>query len=110
VLDLTYERCDQENVIEQLKNGVSGLGMPTASANANAAFLRCARLAANLKSWLALLVLPTETIRWQWKRFRLAFVYVAVEVIRHARQIVLRILGGSRFHDRFQVGLQKLQT
>lgn len=110
VVDLTYERCDQENVIEQLKNGVSGLGMPTASAIANAAFLRCARLAANLKSWLALLVLPAETIRWQWKRFRLAFVYVAVEVIRHARQVILRILGSSRFHDRFQVGLQKLQT
>jgi len=110
VVDLTYERCDQENVIEQLKNGVSGLSMPTASAPANAAFLRCARLAANLKAWLSLLALPAETRRWHWKRFRLAFVYVAVEVIRHARQVTLRILGSSRFHDRFQVGLQKLQT
>jgi hypothetical protein len=110
VIDLTYQRCDQENVIEQLKNGVSGLGMPTANANANQAFLRCARLASNLKSWLSLLALPPETLRWHWKRFRLAFVYVAVEVIRHARQVTLRILGSSRFHDRFLTGLQKLQT
>ena len=30
-------------IIEQLKNGVSAFRMPTASAVANAAFLRCAR-------------------------------------------------------------------
>lgn len=99
VLDITYQRCDQENIIEQLKNGSSAVRMPTGTLLANAAFNSIGRLAHNLKSWLALLVLPAETLRWQWKRFRQAFVYVAATVVRHARQTHVR-LGLSHRHHR----------
>jgi len=75
VVDLTYQRCDQENVIEQLQHGVAGMRMPTGGLLSNAAFLTCARMAHNLKAWRAQLAWPRETMRWQWKRFRHAFVY-----------------------------------
>lgn len=98
VLDLTYHRCDQENLIEQLGNGIAGMRMPTGDFLANAAFLCCARLAHNLKSWLGQMVLPAETVRWEWKRFRLAFVYFAVQVVRHARQLLVRLSPAHRHH------------
>ena len=50
-----YRRCDQENVIEQLQGGIAAMRMPTGGFLANHAFLVCARLAHNLKSWLAML-------------------------------------------------------
>ena len=50
VLDLTYRRCDQENLIEQLQNGLAGMRMPTGELLSNAAFLCCARLAHNLSA------------------------------------------------------------
>jgi hypothetical protein len=95
-VDLTYQRCDQENVIEQLQHGIAGMRMPTGGLLSNAAFLTCARLAHNLKAWLAQLALPRETMRWAWKRFRHAFVYVAARVLRQSRQIHVRIAASHR--------------
>ena len=95
-MDLTYQRCDQENLIEQLQHGVAGMRMPTGDLLSNAAFLTCARLAHNLKAWLAQLALPQETMRWEWKRFRHAFVYVSARVLHHARQIQVRLAGSHR--------------
>ncbi len=96
VVDLTYQRCDQENVIEQLQHGIAGMRMPTGGLLSNAAFLTCARLAHNLKAWLAQLALPLETMRWEWKRFRHAFVYVAARVLRKSRQIHVQIATSHR--------------
>lgn len=96
VVDLTYQRCDQENIIEQLQHGIAGMRMPTGELLSNAAFLTSARLAHNLKAWLAQLVLPRETMRWEWKRFRHAFVYVAARVLRQSRQIHVRIAASHR--------------
>lgn len=96
VVDLTYRRCDQENVIEQLQHGVAGMRMPTGGLLSNAAFLTCARLAHNLKAWLAQLALPRETMRWEWKRFRHAFVYVSARILRQSRQIHVQIAASHR--------------
>jgi hypothetical protein len=97
VMDLTYQRCDQENLIEQLQNGVAALRMPTGGMLSNAAFMTCARLAHNLKPWLAQLALPLETLRWEWKRFRRSFVYCAARVVYTARQIHVRFADSHRF-------------
>jgi hypothetical protein len=99
VMDLTYQRCDQENLIEQLQNGVAALRMPTGGMLSNTAFGTCARLAHNLKPWLAQLALPLETMRWEWKRFRQAFVYCAARVVHTARQVHVRFADSHRFAD-----------
>jgi hypothetical protein len=106
----TYRRCDQENVIEQLQAGVAAMRMPTGGLLANHAFLVCARLAHNLKAWLAMLALPTEVMRWEWKRFRKAFVYIAARVVLTARMHVLRLSGSHRFAEDIRLGIVRLQT
>jgi len=97
VMDLTYQRCDQENLIEQLQSGVTAMRMPTGGLLSNAAFMTCARLAPNLKPWLAQIALPRETMRWEWKRFRRAFVYCAARVVHTARQVHVRFADSHRF-------------
>lgn len=110
VTRMTYRRCDQENVIEQLQHGVSAMRMPSGSFVANAAFLVCARLAFNLKAWLGMLALPQETMRWEWKRFRQAFVYLAVRVVHKARQVIVRIADSNRFAQQVRAGIVQLQV
>jgi hypothetical protein len=109
-VDLTYQRCDQENVIEQLQHGIAGMRMPTGGLLSNAAFLTCARLAHNLKAWLAQLALPRETMRWEWKRFRHAFVYVAARILRQSRQIHVRIAASHRTAAALVQAHVRLQT
>jgi hypothetical protein len=110
VIDLTYQRCDQENVIEQLQHGIAGMRMPTGGLLSNAAFLTCARLAHNLKAWLAQLALPRETMRWEWKRFRHAFVYVAARVLRQSRQIQVRLARSHRMTPAILLAHARLQS
>jgi hypothetical protein len=97
LLRFAYGRCNQENTIEQLKNGLSALRMPTGELVANGAFMMAALLAWNLRAWLSLLVLPAETLSWEWKRFRHAFVYVAAKIVRGARVAVARLASCHRF-------------
>jgi hypothetical protein len=97
VIDVTYQRCDQENLIEQMGSGLAMWRMPVAEFHGNSAWLEIGRLAWNLAKWVALLALAPEVIRWEWKRFRLAFVYLAAEVITRARQTWLRFPRSHRF-------------
>jgi len=53
------DRCNQENHIEQLKNGVAALHAPLDSLDSNWAYMAIAALAWSLKAWMALL-LPND--------------------------------------------------
>jgi hypothetical protein len=97
VVEFAYGRCDQENVIEQLRNGIAAMRMPTGELVANSAFMLAAELAWNLRAWVSLLGLGEETLRWEWKRFRQGFVYVAAEVVKHARSAWVRLSGSHRY-------------
>jgi|GEM_PF-788318 len=110
VVDLTYRRCDQEKVIEQLQNGIAAMRMPTGELLSNAAYLTCARLAHNLKSWVSQLLLPAEVVRWGWKRFRNAYVIVAARIILHARQVHLRMAESHRFVEEILEAHARLPT
>lgn len=109
VIDVTYQRCDQENVIEGLGSGVAAWRMPVAEMRGNAAWLEIARLAWNLFKWTAHVALPNEVSRWEWKRYRRAFVDFAVQVVYIARQTRVRILGMNRFTRELARGLHALQ-
>ncbi len=56
IVGLANGRCDQENVIEQLKNGVNAMRMPVNDLVSNWAYMVMAALAWNLKAWYGLLV------------------------------------------------------
>lgn len=108
VVDLTYERCDQENLVEQMGSGIAGWRMPVREFAGNCAWLEIARLAWNLGKWIAMLALPDEVVRWEWKRFRQAFVYVAAEVVKRSRQTWVRFSDAHRFLDLIQLAHQRL--
>jgi hypothetical protein len=97
VIDETYLRCDQENVIEQLGSGLAMWRTPVKEFVGNEAWLEIARLAWNFRTWIAQLHLPDEVVRWEWKRFRQAFVFLAAQVVHRARQVWLRFAGSHRF-------------
>ena len=110
IVDLTYQRCDQENVIEQLGTGIAGWRMPVAEFVGNAAWLQIARLAWNLGKWIAQLALPAEVVRWEWKRFRRHFVYLAAKVVRLGRRIVVRLDGSHRMLPELLAAHARLQV
>ena len=99
VIDLTYERCDQENLIEQMGSGLAAWRMPVAEFDGNSAWLEIARLAWNMAKWIAQLALPPEVVRWEWKRLRLHYVLVAAQALKRARQLWLRLLGPRSLID-----------
>jgi len=109
VLCFAYGRCDQENIVEQAKNGIAALRMPTGDLLANAAFLMAGQLAWCLRAWLSLLALPRETSRWEWKWFRQAFVYVAARITQSARQAKVYLAGCHRFVEHLVIASQRLQ-
>jgi hypothetical protein len=101
---LANQRCNQENLIAQLKNGVQAMRMPVDDQNSNWAYMVMASLAWTLKAWFAL-VLP-EAGRWgqryaedkqavlhmEFKTFLNAFMRIPCQVIRTGRQIVFRLM------------------
>jgi hypothetical protein len=102
---LAHDRCHQENLIEQLSNGVRALRAPVDSLVANWAYMVMTSLAWNLKAWAAL-ALPERPGRWQerhraekqgvlkmeFKKFLNAFIRLPCQIVRTARRIVYRIL------------------
>jgi hypothetical protein len=110
VVDITYQRCDQENVIEQFGTGIAGWRMPVAEFMGNSAWLQIARLAWNLGKWIAQLALPSEVVRWEWKRFRRNFVYIAAKVLKEGRSLVVRLAGSHRFLPDILTAHARLQT
>jgi hypothetical protein len=110
VIDATYQRCDQENIVEQLGSGVAAWRMPVAEFAGNCAWLEIARLAWNLGKWIAQLALPAEVVRWKWKRFRHAFVTVPAKVVKRSQQIWIQFAGSHRFVNDLVSAHTRLQT
>lgn len=108
VIDQTYMRCDQENVIEQMGSGLAAWRMPVAEFDGNAAWLEIGRLAWNIAKWIAQLVLPDEVTRWEWKRFRLHYVFVPAQVVKRARQLWVRLMGSSSLTIPLQLAFDTL--
>jgi len=91
------DRCNQENLIEQLKNGLKALCMPVSDLVSNWAYMVMASLAWTLKAWFALLVRQWERrealFKMEFRTFLNAIVRVPTQVVRTGRRIVYRILG-----------------
>lgn len=98
------ERCDQENVIEQLKNGVEALRVPLYDLVSNWAYMVMAALAWNIKSWFAMMMhLKSDRrmyIRMEFRRFLNSIILIPCRVVRRARSITIRLLGYQPTLDR----------
>jgi hypothetical protein len=105
--DIVFEanqRCNQERLIEELKNQVHAMRMPVDNLHSNWAYMLMASLAHSLSIWCRLL-LP-ETGRWakkrheekravlrmSFRRFVARFVQIPAQIIRSARRTIHRVL------------------
>jgi hypothetical protein len=118
---LANARCNQENLIEQLKNGVHALRMPVGTLVSNWAYMVMASLAWTLKAWFALL-LP-EDGRWgeqyaadkrtvltmEFRTFQQAFIAMPCQIVRAGRRIVYRLLAWNPWQRVFLRGVEALR-
>jgi hypothetical protein len=110
IVHFAYGRCDQENAIEQAKNGLGAMRMPTGELLANGAFLLAAEIAWCLRAWLSLLALPRDTRRWEWGWFRRAFVHAPAVIIRQVRSSVVRFHASHRFTPDLVAAMARLRS
>jgi hypothetical protein len=113
IVGLANGRCDQENVIEQLKNGVNAMRMPVNDLVSNGAYMVMAALAWNLKAWYGLLV-PNrerggELVRMEFRRFLHAVVLIPCQVVRTARRVIYRVLAYNSWLKDFFATWERLQ-
>jgi len=113
VVALANGRCDQENVIEQLKNGVNAMRMPVDDLLSNWAYMVTSALAWNLKSWYGLLM-PNrqrglELVQMEFRRFLHAIVLLPAQIVRSGRRIIYRIMGYNSYLKDFFAVWEKLR-
>jgi hypothetical protein len=103
------DRCHQENLLQQLKNGMHALTAPVDNLQSNWAYMVMTSLAWNLKAWAALR-LP-ETGRWadkyraaklwllgmEFKAFVHAFIAIPCQIVHQGRRLICRVLS---YHQR----------
>ena len=105
IVRLANGRCNQENLIEQLKNGVGATRLPSISFHGNWAHMVIGALAWNLKIWLGLLLLPVDAeradaiIRMEYRTFIDRVIKAPVQILSKARRLVFRLLAINRWTD-----------
>ncbi len=95
------DRCDQENVIEQMKNGVHAMRMPSNGLASNWAWMLIGTLAWNIKQWMGVCVgrrmrrEGAEMRRMEFRRFLHSLDRAAAlpDSCTRAAEAVLRIAG-----------------
>ena len=98
------DRCNQENLIAQLKGGIRALHAPVNTLHANWAYMVMASLAWNLKAWMALW-LPVAPrwrarheaeravwLRMDFRTFRNAVIDVPAQILSSGRRRIWRLL------------------
>jgi hypothetical protein len=97
-------RCNQENLIDQLKNQVRALHAPLNTLEANWAYMVIASLAWSLKAWFAMMtpvsprwrekheVERERVLRMDFRSFVQRFILVPAQILRTGRQLVYRLL------------------
>ena len=122
------QRCDQENLIEQLKNGVKAMKLPVDTLISNWAYMVMASLAWSLKAWWGLM-LPEETrpgrnaaaketrarqkhevVRMEFKRFVAAVVRLPCQIIKSGRRLLYRLLSYGPWQEPLLAGVAQWRT
>jgi hypothetical protein len=109
-----HDRCNQENLIQQLKHGVHALKAPLDNLTSNWAYMVTTSIAWSLKAWFALL-LPESPGRWaqkqraqkrtvlrmEFKRFLHYFVQMPAQIVKSGRRLIFRLLNWNPWQQTF---------
>lgn len=97
-------RCNQENLLAQLKTGVRALHAPLNTLNANWAYMVIVAIAWSLKAWFALTIPVTprwraqhnadreRVLRMEFRSFIQRFILIPTQILHTGRQLVYRLL------------------
>jgi hypothetical protein len=106
-------RCDQENLVAQLKGDVHALATPVDNLVSNWAYMVMASLAWSLKAWAALLVPETprhapkhraekhKLLRMEFRTFCAAMIEMPCQIVRGSRRLVYRLLSWNPWQGVF---------
>jgi hypothetical protein len=98
------DRCNQENLLAQLKGGVPALRAPLNTLEANWAYMVIASLAWSLKAWFALVspVCPRwreqheaerqRILRMDFRSFLQRVIQIPAQILRSGRRLIYRLL------------------
>lgn len=120
VVESANARCNQENLIAQLKD-LRALHSPVDTLESNWAYMVMASLAWSLKAWYALL-LPVfgrwrdqheaekETVlRMEFRTFLNAFIRLPAQIVQAGRRIIFRLIAWNRWQHVFIRALHELR-
>jgi hypothetical protein len=106
-------RCNQENLLAQLKGGVHALTTPVDDLVSNWAYMVMASLAWSLKAWAALLVPESprhaekhrsekrSLLRMEFRTFCAAMIDMPCQIVRSGRRLVYRLLSWNPWQGVF---------
>jgi hypothetical protein len=113
-------RCNQENLIGQLKSGLNALRMPLDTLESNWMYLVCGSLAWSLKCWLALSMAEThrkesKSRRWrlltmEFRTFLQAMIMMPAQVLQSGRRVVIRLLNVNDWTETFFELVDRLKS
>jgi DDE family transposase len=116
------DRCDQENLIAQLKSGVRALTTPVDDLVSNWAYMVMGSLAWSLKAWSALLVPVTPrhraqheaerrtVLRMEFATYRAAFIQMPCQIVRTGRRLIYRFLSWNPWQGVFLRLVERLHA
>lgn len=106
-------RCNQENLIEQLKNGVQATRMPVREFDANWAYMVIGALAWNIKAWAGLLLPKTmgarAILKMGFRRFLNEIILIPTQITHTGRRLVFRLLEVNQWTELLLEGTQRLK-
>jgi hypothetical protein len=122
VVFLANDRCDQENLIAQLKSGVHALTTPVDNLESNWAYMVMASLAWSLKAWSALLVPVSPRheakhkaekrtlLRMEFATYRAAFIEMPCQIVWGGRRLIYRMLSWNPWQGVFLRWVERLHA
>ena len=107
------DRCNQENLIEQLTNGLNALRMPVGDLVSNCAYMVIASLAWTLKAWFVLQVRSNQqrsaVLRMEFRRFLNAIVRIPCQIVRTGGRTLYRVLGYNGWTRTFLLTFNRIR-
>jgi hypothetical protein len=113
IVFLANDRCDQENLVAQLKGGVHALTTPVDTLESNWAYMVMASLAWSLKAWSALLVPVSprhaarheaekrSLLRMEFPTFCAALIQMPCQIVRTGKRLIYRLLSWNPWQGTF---------
>ena len=115
------DRCDQENLIAQLKGGVHALTTPVDDLESNWAYMVMASLAWSLKAWGALMLPVTPRhaekhraekrtlLRMEFPTFCAAVIRMPCKIVKTGGRLIYRLLSWNPWQGAFLRLVERLQ-